>query len=75
MTQADLTELLEACRATPVIMIGSYVPASPQENANAAWARLGEKMAFDPMSVRPSGGDMKDFTAVPSETPAQKNAR
>lgn len=73
MTEDDLKELLDACKPTPVIMIGNYVPASPQENANRAWARLGEKMGFDSDTVRPiPGKGNRFFAAVPSETEIQK---
>lgn len=69
MTEADLATLLSACKPTPAMMIGSYVPASPQENANRAWAELGRRMGFDSATVRPAlGKGQRFFTAVPSET-------
>lgn len=68
MTEADLEKLIEASKPTPCIMIGSYVPPTPQENANIAWARLGEKMGFDPMTVQPILGKCERFfSAVPVE--------
>jgi len=74
MTEEDLNTLLDACKPTPCMMIGSYVSPSPQENANRAWASLGRKMGFDAMTVRPGRGD-RFFTAVPSETEGQKQER
>jgi len=59
MSQEDLDKILNACK------VGGMVPRSPQENANAAWAELGEKMGFDPMTVMLDGGDIKCFSAVP----------
>ncbi len=76
MTEEDYKELLEACKPTLCIKIGSYTPASPQENANRAWARLGEKMGFDYMTVRPiQGKTARFFSAVPSESEFQKAER
>lgn len=75
MTEADLATILDACKPTPVMMIGGYTPASPQENANRAWAALGIKMGFDHMTVQPTGKGDRFFTAVPSETPDQRDAR
>ena len=69
MTEADLKEILAACKPVPVMMVGNTVPRSSQENANRAWAHLGEKMGFDPMTVRPvQGKGQRFFSAVPSET-------
>ena len=75
MSQEDLDELLSACKPTPCMMVGGHTFSTPQENANAAWARLGEKMGFDSMSVRPSDKGQRFFTAVPSETEDQKKDR
>lgn len=68
MTGNDLKYLLEACKPVPYMVVDGQEPPSPQENANRAWANLGEKMGFDPMTVEPSGPDVKYFTAVPCET-------
>ena len=63
MTQADLDTLLDSMKPTPAIML-QCGPLSPvQERANAAWARLGEKMGFDPMTVRPNGKGDRFFSA------------
>ena len=58
------------------MMIGNSVPSSPQENANSAWLALGEKMGFDPMTVRPlDGKGQRFFSAVPSETVEARHER
>lgn len=76
MTQADLDIILAACVPTRVMMIGGSTGSSPQENANRAWAALGEKMGFDHMTVRPEPGmGHRFFTAIPSETEEQKAVR
>ena len=68
MTATDLAELLEACKSVPV-MIGKFALASPQENANRAWATLGKKMGFESLTVEPiNGKGQRCFTAIPSET-------
>ena len=49
---------------------------TPQENANRAWEKLGKKMGFDYMTVRPNQArGALYFTAVPTETPAQRDIR
>ena len=76
MTQEDLEDLLDRCRATPMMKIGSYHSgASAQENANRAWARLGKKMGFDSNTVQPASGGDRFFTAIPSETEEHRTAR
>lgn len=67
MAQEDLDKILEASQPVRVMKIGNYMPSSPQENANAAWASLGSKMGFDHMTVRPvSGKSNLFFTAEQS---------
>lgn len=63
MTEAQLQTLMEACRPVPLIAIHCGMPASPQERANAAWAKLGKVMGFDPMTVRPTGKGDRFFSA------------
>jgi len=63
MTAADLSALLDAMKPVPMIMLQCGAPRSVQENANAAWARLGEKMGFDPMTVQPNGRGDRFFSA------------
>jgi len=79
MTQTDLDAILEACsRPAPVISFDGVHDAFPsrQENANRAWAALGEKMGFDPMTVQPiSGKGNLFFSAIPSENETQRNER
>lgn len=65
MTQADLETLLEAMKPVPLIMLQCGMPPSRQENANAAWARLGDKMGFDYMTVQPHGANVRFFSATP----------
>ena len=64
MTQEQMETLLTACKPVPYMVIGGVSPKSPQDNANAAWCRLGREMGFDGMSVLPNGNDMKSFTAI-----------
>lgn len=69
MTEAQLAKLLDACKPTAYILgSGGVPPISPQANANDAWARLGDEMGFEHMSVEPvrSKGD-RFFTAEPRE--------
>jgi len=66
MTEADLDKIKEACKPVPMIMLQCGTPSSPQENANRAWARLGESMGFDPMSVQPNGKGDRFFSAIPT---------
>lgn len=76
MTEEDLATILDACKSVPVMMIGSYSPSSPQENANRAWAALGKKMGFDHMTVEPiRGKGSRFFTAIPSETEEGRKER
>ncbi|MFA5408404.1 MAG: hypothetical protein WC343_06505 [Bacilli bacterium] len=76
MTEAELEELLDACKPVPYMVIGGCVPSSPQENANRAWQKLGDKHGFDYMTVRPiQGKGTRFFSAVPSETPLQREER
>lgn len=63
MTAEDLQTLLDTMKPVSMIMLQCGTPRSAQENANAAWARLGEKMGFDPMTVRPNGRGDRFFSA------------
>ncbi len=65
MTQKQLDEILEACKPVPYIAIQCGEPASPQENANNAWAALGKEMGFKHMTVEPGKSD-RFFTAEPA---------
>lgn len=66
MTQAQLDKLLDACKPVLMIALQCGTPPSPQENANAAWASLGEVMGFDAMTVKPNGKGDRFFSAEPT---------
>ena len=76
MTQEDLDTLMKSMKSVPYMVMGGREPSSPQENANRAWAALGEKMGFDSTTVMPrrSAGD-RYFSAVANETEDHKEAR
>ena len=64
MTDEQLKRLLDACKPVPYMVIGGMEPRSPQENANEAWASLGQELGFDYMTVEPvKGKSNKFFTA------------
>jgi len=63
MSDEDLETILDACKPVVYIIIGGVIPTSPQENANRAWAKLGERMGFDHMTVKPTRKGNKVFTA------------
>ncbi len=67
MTTEDLTELLSCMKPVPMIALQCGEPRSLQERANDAWERLGTKMGFDYMTVKPNGKGDRFFSAVPSE--------
>lgn len=78
MTEADLEKLLEACKPTPAIWGSGGAPmfATPQENANRAWAELGKRMGFDSDTVQPmEGKSAMFFTAIPTENEVQRAER
>jgi len=75
MTEADLERILDACKPVPYIVIGGHAPRSQQDSANVAWADLGSRMGFDYMTVQPDGSSNRTFTAIPSETPMQRDER
>lgn len=74
MTTDDLAILLAAMKPMPMVMLQCGAPRSAQESANAAWARLGERMGFDFMTVQPTGQGDRFFSAVafPPKAPASK---
>ena len=53
MSEQDMNDLLDACKSAPLIMLQCGTPPSPQEMANRAWEKLGDKMGFDHMTVKP----------------------
>jgi hypothetical protein len=64
MTQDQYNKLLEACKPVSMIMLQCGTPSSPQENANRAWALLGDEMGFDFMTVKPVPNKQRFFTAI-----------
>ena len=67
MTKADRSKIVEACRPVRMIALQCGIPRGPQENANAAWAELGARMGFDHMTVKPSNGGTRFFSAIPKQ--------
>ncbi len=70
MTDEDLAALLDASKPTPVMYLSGGKPMynTPRENANRAWAQLGDKMGFKSMTVQPiEGKGQKCFTAEAQE--------
>jgi hypothetical protein len=65
MTQEHLDVLMDSMKAVPLIAINCGMPRSQQENANAAWQRLGDEMGFKHMTVRPNGKGDRFFSAEP----------
>ena len=64
MTEADLANLLDACKPVRYMVVGGIPPRSPQENANDAWRALGQKMGFEWDTVQPRAGmNNRHFTA------------
>lgn len=68
MSEADLKGLLDAMKPVPYMIVGGMRPVSQQENANAAWKSLGDRMGFDHMTVRPAGKGDRFFSAEPLQT-------
>jgi hypothetical protein len=78
MTEEDLTAILEASKPTIAIWGSGGAPfgGTPQENANAAWKSLGNKMGFIWDSCQPiPGKGSRFFSAIPSETAEAKAER
>lgn len=67
MSKEDLAKILDASKPVPLIALHLGIPRSPQENANRAWEKLGEKLGFEHMTVRPAPGGNRFFTAVPTK--------
>lgn len=77
MTEADLSNIMDACKPVPLMYLsgGRLMGPSQQENANAAWRDLGERMGFDYMTVRPAGEDNRTFTAEPIAVPEAEGVK
>lgn len=68
LSDSDFEALISAIHPVPCIVVGGMAPRSQQENANSAWASLGERMGFDWNTVRPIyGKGDRWFSAVPTE--------
>jgi hypothetical protein len=68
LSEEEVQELLAAMKPTPVMYIsgGINIGGNVQENANAAWRRLGEKRGFVWGTARPvPGKTMYWITAEP----------
>ena len=65
MTEEQYQTLLEASKPVPLIGINLGMPRSQQQNANAAWKKLGEEMGFKFMTAQPYGNNPREFTAEP----------
>lgn len=75
MTAEDLATLLESMKPAPAIMLQCGPLRSVQESANEAWARLGKKMGFDPMTVQPMGRGDRFFSAIKTTLPPKPHVR
>ena len=73
MTEEDLEIIKDACKPVPMIALNCGTPSSPQENANAAWERLGKKMGFFHTTVEPAGKGGERFF-IAEEIPRDKSA-
>ena len=69
LTQQDLDTLRDASKPVPYMIIGGVMPRTPQENANAAWQRMGEKYDFVWDTAQPlsNSNGRRLITAVPME--------
>ncbi|MBU2701112.1 hypothetical protein Ga0466249_002223 [Sporomusaceae bacterium BoRhaA] len=63
MTEDELNKILDACKPVPYMIVGNYVPTSPQENANRAWQALAKERGFVWDTVQPCGKGNRFFTA------------
>lgn len=75
ITEEELSELLKACRPTPVMYGpgGVSLFGTPQENANAVWRRLGAKYGFQWDSCTPAeAGNQRAFMAYPIPVMTEK---
>ena len=61
LTKDQLSELVEACKPVPYMIFGGREPASPQENANRAWEKIGSELGFRHMTVQPMRGKSVSF--------------
>ena len=66
MTQAQLDEILDACKPTPVMYLSGGKPMfnTAYENAMYAWEKLGLELGFKHLTVNPNGKGDRFFSAV-----------
>ncbi len=75
MSEAQLAALLDMMKPQPyLISAGGIGPRSQQENANDAWARLGEELGFEHMTVKPNGRGDRFFSAIAKATSQEGGA-
>ncbi len=70
MSEDDLAAIMDASKPTPLMYLsgGQSMSPTPQENANSAWKKLGNRLGFDHMTVSPaSGKGQRFFTAIKKE--------
>ena len=67
MTEEDHEKIVKASQPVMAIALQCGPLRSPQENANAAWRELGERMGFKYMTVKPSDRGVRFFTAEASD--------
>jgi hypothetical protein len=66
LTDEELESILNASKPETYIIVGGHAPASPQENANAAWKSVAANHGFIWDSAEAAGtGDNHDLLAEP----------
>ena len=70
MTDDQLKELLDACKATPAMWLSGGTPMfdTPQENANRAWKKLADEMGFLWDSCQPVPGKSQHYFTAEAYT-------
>ena len=73
LTDEQFNRIMEASKPVPYMVFGGMGPRSPQENANAAWREVAKEHGVHWQTIRPCGGDGRDFTAesAPEESAVQ----
>jgi hypothetical protein len=67
LSDKQLERIKKASRPVTYVVIGGMEPASPQENANAAWRLAAAELGFKWDTVQPDGDDPHDFLAEPAK--------
>lgn len=66
MTDEELSQLMEASKPVPYMVIGGYEPKPPSYNAMMVWEKIAARVGCDVHSIdAASTGDNHDFTARP----------